>query len=312
MSHAKIQSAFTIVELLVVIVVIGILAAITTVSYTNISSRAIIATLQSDLINSSKKLAIYYTEYGSYPTAMASTDSNITLCPVSPNVDNDYCLKGSGGNVLAYSTNPTDGFVLLATKNNNTYSITKNTSPLAWATIGNQTWSSKNLNVGTMIAGVTNQTNNGIIEKYCYNNDESNCTTYGAFYQWNEAMNWSATEKAQGICPSGSHIPSDAEWKTLEMSLSGMSQAIADGTGWRGVDEGTKLRIGGGSGLNMPFAGYRFTNGSYYDIGSTVYSWSSSESASSAWFRIFSSAQAGVSRNLDSKVFGFSIRCLKD
>ncbi|MDK2899336.1 MAG: ral secretion pathway protein, partial [Patescibacteria group bacterium] len=52
--------AFTIVELLIVIVIIGILAAITLVSYTGIASRANIATIQSDLSNASKKLSMYY------------------------------------------------------------------------------------------------------------------------------------------------------------------------------------------------------------------------------------------------------------
>jgi len=51
--------AFTIVELLVVIVVIGILATITVVSYSGITNRAVIANVQSDLSNASKKLKIY-------------------------------------------------------------------------------------------------------------------------------------------------------------------------------------------------------------------------------------------------------------
>ncbi|PIQ71162.1 hypothetical protein COV88_01465 [Candidatus Saccharibacteria bacterium CG11_big_fil_rev_8_21_14_0_20_41_19] len=54
MSYARTSSGFTIVELLVVIVVIGILAAITIVSYTGITQKAIIASLTSDLDGSSR------------------------------------------------------------------------------------------------------------------------------------------------------------------------------------------------------------------------------------------------------------------
>src|SRR5674476_19977 len=89
------SSGFTIVELLVVIVVIGILAAITIVSYTGISQRATVASIQSDLSNSAQQLKLYYTEYGAYPTNDLSTGNH---CPTSPNNDTKYCLKLSSGN----------------------------------------------------------------------------------------------------------------------------------------------------------------------------------------------------------------------
>ena len=73
----------------------------------------------------------------------------------------------------------------------------------------------ENLNVGTRISGSSNQTNNSIIEKYCYDDLEANCNTYGGLYQWDEAMQYSATEGVKGICPTGWHLPTDAEWTTL-------------------------------------------------------------------------------------------------
>jgi len=63
---------FTIVELLVVIVVIGILAAITLVAYTGISSKATVASLRSDLSNSSTMLGMYYTDHGNYPVSLGT------------------------------------------------------------------------------------------------------------------------------------------------------------------------------------------------------------------------------------------------
>ncbi len=51
-----------------------------------------------------------------------------------------------------------------------------------------------------MIPGANNMTNNGIIEKYCYDNNEANCDIYGGLYQWNEMMQYVTTEGVQGIC----------------------------------------------------------------------------------------------------------------
>jgi len=178
-----------------------------------------------------------------------------------------------------------------------------------WLTIGTQVWAKYNLNVGTMITGTTNQTNNSILEKYCYNNTESYCTTNGGSYQWDEAMQYVNTEGAQGICPAGSHIPSDNDWKILEVQL-GMTQAQADATGWRGTDQGTQLKSGGSSGLGMPLAGYRLSVGSFYDLSLGGCLWSSSEYYTSAWERYLYSSNATVYRDTYGKSYGVSVRCV--
>lgn len=91
-------SAFTIVELLVVIVVIGILAAITIISYSGISNKAIVANLQGNLDANSRLLKLYNVEYGYYPSYL---DSN--YCPSAPTADSRYCLKTISGVDLTYS-----------------------------------------------------------------------------------------------------------------------------------------------------------------------------------------------------------------
>lgn len=186
--------------------------------------------------------------------------------------------------------------------NNQSSSITANAD---WLTIGIQTWAKTNLNVGTMIIGTTDQTNNATLEKYCYADTESNCTTHGGLYQWNEMMQYVTTEGSQGICPAGSHIPTDNDWKMLEVQL-GMSHAQADATGWRGTDQGTQLKSGGSSGLNMPLAGYRGTDGSFRNLSSGDILWSSSN----GWFRLLNSSYATVSRGANAESLGFSVRCL--
>lgn len=81
--------------------------------------------------------------------------------------------------------------------------------------IGDQWWLRENLQIGIMIPGNRDATDNGVIEKYCFNNDSVNYRNYGAYYQWNEAMQYSTIPGARGICPEGWHIPTNEEFQKL-------------------------------------------------------------------------------------------------
>ncbi len=85
--------------------------------------------------------------------------------------------------------------------------------------IGSQCWLKENLDVGTMIQGSDTSKDNGIIEKYCYNNDTENCTAYGGLYQWNEAMQYNITAGTKGICPQTWHVPTLTEFQTLNTTV---------------------------------------------------------------------------------------------
>ena len=301
MSNKLNKKGFTIVELLVVIVIIGILAAITIVSYSGISSKAVVASLQSDLDNNSKLLKLYNVEYGYYPSSLDGT----THCPTAPTVDSRYCLKASNDTSITYLGGG-QSFTVTATKNSIKYQVTESSTPTLsqivagpdWITIGTQTWAKANLNVGTMITGATNQTNNSTLEKYCYGNTELNCTTYGGLYQWNEAMQYITTEGAQGVCPTGSHIPTRDEWYTLISYL---------GT----ATSGTQLKIGGSSGLDVPIAGYRDTSGSFSSLLSFGYLWASSiDHNTNATNWALNSVDANSSSNNLSEDYGLSVRCI--
>jgi uncharacterized protein (TIGR02145 family) len=158
------------------------------------------------------------------------------------------------------------------------------------------------------------------IEKYCYQNATSNCTTYGGLYQWDEAMQYSITEGARGICPSGWHIPTDAEWKTLEGTVDstyGVGDSEWDGTGWRGDDAGSHLSndtLNGdnSSGFTVLLSGYRCTDGPFYLLGDGTYLWLSFQSGSDAWGRYLDPSGATVNRYPYDQAYGFSVRCLKD
>ncbi|NTV83730.1 MAG: hypothetical protein HGA23_05445, partial [Bacteroidales bacterium] len=91
--------------------------------------------------------------------------------------------------------------------------------------IGTQCWLAECLNYGQMIGNSTQMANNGLAEKWCYDNEENNCQEYGALYQWDEAMQYTTIESSQGICPVSWHIPSEAEWLTLEDFLGGKNVA---------------------------------------------------------------------------------------
>lgn len=402
-SRAISNVGFTIVELLVVIVVIGILAAITIVSYSGIAKKAIVSSLQSDLDNNSKQLKLYNVEHGYYPSLLDDNE-----CPSMPIADTRYCLKASNGTSLLYSGGA-QSFTLTATKNSVSYEITENSTPYNstkislssiapiagtaqigqtltagsvtpaaatvvyqwqsaltangtysdisgansityllnpsnankfikvkvtgtgdyvgvqlsnetssaviadanWIVIGSQTWAKANLNVGTMISGTVAQANNSVLEKYCYGNNLANCTTYGGLYQWNEAMQYSTNEGAQGICPAGSHIPSDNDWKILEMQL-GLTQAEADtANSFRGANQGTQLKTGGSSGLEILLAG-NYVSPNFVNVSLYGYIWSSSESDTGAWKRNIYSSNAGVFRSVVAKTSGFSVRCVGD
>lgn len=93
------RHGFTIVELLIVIVVIGVLAAIVIVAFNGVQNRAKNAQVISDINGANKKLQLYFAEFGKYPNtggyaAPAYVDSN---CPItSTNRQTDWIPGISG------------------------------------------------------------------------------------------------------------------------------------------------------------------------------------------------------------------------
>ncbi len=90
---------FTIVELLIVIVVIGVLAAIVIVAYTGITSSARVSSVKSDLTNMSKQLELYKAQKGIYPTNTTTLDT-VGLKPTQSNYDirnNLYYIGDTAG-----------------------------------------------------------------------------------------------------------------------------------------------------------------------------------------------------------------------
>lgn len=101
--------------------------------------------------------------------------------------------------------------------------------------IGPFTWLKENLNVGTMLPNAaTKGTDNGTIEKHCYNDLETNCDTYGGLYSWNELMQYATADSSQGICPAGWRVPDLDDWHTINDATTSLTEIMVDGTNTTG------------------------------------------------------------------------------
>ncbi len=177
--------------------------------------------------------------------------------------------------------------------------------------IGDQCWFAENLRTtqyadGSAILEVTDGTawkTTNYAARVAYNNDPSNVSTYGYLY------NWHAVDSAAGLCPSGWHVPTDAEWTTLTTALGGegvkMKSSASDTPSWDGTNS---------SGFSALPGGLRYDNsGIFSEEGSRGYWWSASPLGdSNAWFRQLSSDNDLVSRSITNPRSGFSVRCLRD
>jgi len=185
-------------------------------------------------------------------------------------------------------------------------------------TIGTQVWLAENLkttkfNDGSSIPLLTkNATRTDLTtpEYWWYNNDSATYDNpYGKLY------NWYAVNDGRDLCPTGWHVPTDAEWTTLTDYLGGLS--VAGGklkeTGfihWSNGNVGATNE----SGFTALPGGDRDINGSFNRIGLNGRWWSSSMygSTGKAWYREMGGNHAGVIQANSSPDDGYSVRCIRD
>ena len=208
-------------------------------------------------------------------------------------------------------------------------------------TIGGKEWLAENLKYLPSVVGPTTGSQTTACY-YVYGYDgtsvneakaTANYQTYGVLYNWPAAMNGAATSNTipsgvQGACPPGWHLPSDAEWKQLEMYL-GMSQSAADLMNFRGTDEGGKLKHPGteywpspntgatnSSGFTaLPGGGRSVSGGDNFTGNITAGFWWSStqyQGQVAAWWRLLYYQGSQVSRYPVLTDIGISVRCVKD
>jgi uncharacterized protein (TIGR02145 family) len=203
--------------------------------------------------------------------------------------------------------------------------------------IGAQCWTKENLRVrrynnGTAIPFDTTGGSGGSSSTWSnltigahtiYANDStanpSNRTKYGYLYNWYAAKGIYTTGTISSIdtgkiCPSGWHVPTDAEWTTLTTELGGLSVAAGKmksiGTAyWYSPNTGATNE----SGFSALPGGFRYNDGSFYDIRNYAFFWSATEKVNTiAWNRYMNSNNSIVYRNYNINSVGASVRCLRD
>jgi uncharacterized protein (TIGR02145 family) len=180
--------------------------------------------------------------------------------------------------------------------------------------IGQQVWMAENLAYLPLVSHpASGSTTKPIYYVYGYTDSDvsaaknsANYTTFGVLYNWLAALT---------ACPSGWHLPSDAEWTTLSTFLGG--ESVAGGkmkeTGtihWGSPNDGA-TNESGFSGLP---GGARYRDGTFGEVGYLGYWWSSSEySTTIVWNRTLDYLATSVYRwYYFSKDYGLSVRCVRD
>ncbi|MFA5496841.1 MAG: FISUMP domain-containing protein [Bacteroidales bacterium] len=219
--------------------------------------------------------------------------------------------------VLLYSCTPREA--------PNTFKDSRDGKVYKTVTIGSQVWMAENLAYLPFVVGPeTRSDTDPCYYVYGYYGTDvttaktrSNYLTYGALYNWPAAMQGEPSSDAnpsrvQGICPTGWHLPSDAEWTQLINYLGDANVVggkLKATTHWESPNEGATNETG----FTALPGGYYNTGGSFYLIGNFGYWWSSTEFNSKyAWYRYLEDKTSIVYRNEYFKDWGRSVRCVKD
>ena len=178
--------------------------------------------------------------------------------------------------------------------------------------IGSQCWFAENCRyMPFILEGVVHPTVAAVMVQGYQGNSLEEAAQLENYVHFGALYNYQATEEIQ-LCPSGWHVPTDAEYQTLEISM-GMSPSVASETFWRGNNEGTKMKSSDdwngtdAFGFNALPAG---TIGSVVD--DQAYFWTSSSGDETAWHRVLATNRADINRNMGNKQLGYSVRCIKD
>jgi uncharacterized protein (TIGR02145 family) len=185
-------------------------------------------------------------------------------------------------------------------------------------TIGTQVWMVENLKTtryrnGDLIGTTTPATLDISSEpapkyQWAYVGNENNVATYGRLYTWY------AIADIRNVCPTGWHVPTDAEWTILATTVGGESVA-----GGKLKEAGTSHWYSPNTGATNEYSftalpgGVRYDNSTFSSILTGGGWWSYTDiNASISWYRGMYYASSNVIRESYGKAIGFSVRCIKD
>jgi len=256
-------SAFTIIELLVVIVVIGVLATVVVVSYVGVNEKAAAASMKSDLANGSKILELYYVDHDSvYPQTMTD-DGNGNYCPTP--TDTKYCIKASSGNTLTYdSSSPYDTYTLTASNpaSADSYQIIPGGVPTIVAVAPPISCPSGFIPVP---GSATYGTSDFCVMKYEPKNVSGVATSQPSGTPWSSVTLAQAITYSQGVTGcTGCHLITEAEWMTLAQNILNIS------SNWSGNAVGSGYVYSGHSDAMSPLEASSNDSDGYYLTGNTA------------------------------------------
>lgn len=137
----------------------------------------------------------------------------------------------------------------------------------------------------------------------------------GGLYQWDEALDYGSDGTGQGICPTGWHVPTDAEWRTLEETLgmcTGTGAGCSEAVGARGTDQGAQLKEDGASAFEGVLGGERTVAGAIQSYDQETAYWTATDNGANAWARRLTRSTPTVTREELDKATGLSLRCLRN
>lgn len=270
----------------------------------------------------------------------------LCICVISVHAQDTMYIMKNNGYIAKYAVDDVDSVIFYAPPNipaNTVMDIDGNS--YTYVAIGTQTWMSENLKTtkyadGTSIPHITDNStwanlgDNNTDKAYCFYNNDPNLG-YGALYSYAAATNGdNSGVNVQGVCPTGWHLPSDADWTLLETYLDDngyayngetgngiwdIGKSIATKTDWTTSTVvgavGNTLSLNNASEFSGPPSGLRnSTTGEFEYVGDIGYWRCSTEGNldTKAYNRSVHYSNAFIRIAQQTKSHGLSVRCIKD